>query len=153
MQKLRRLTPELCVEYQAELLNLFYANVKTCKFTDQFSKKEAEEKISQLKLYLEQDAAISYGYFCEDVLVGFIWAYRHTFREEPRVYVSVVQVLESWRGRGIGGELLRAVEADARHIGVPALYIHTEAENEGAIRLYKKEGYIQERVQLRKQLL
>ena len=37
-------------------------------------------------------------------------------------------------------------------MGVPALYIHAEADNAGAIRLYEREGYRMERVQLRKPL-
>ena len=59
---------------------------------------------------------------------------------------------EAYRNRGIGKQLLSAVENLAKELGYKALYIHAEGNNDGAIRLYQNEGYAIERVQLRKQL-
>ena len=92
------------------------------------------------------------GVFDSDELIGYVWAYEHTFREEIRIYVNEIHVDEAYRNRGIGKQLLSAVENLARGRGYKALYIHAEGDNDGAIRLYQNEGYEIERVQLRKAL-
>ena len=76
----------------------------------------------------------------------------HPFREEVRRYVSEIHVDESYRNRGVGKTLLYAVECIAREHGYSALYIHAEGDNDTALRLYKSEGFVTERVQLRKEL-
>ena len=102
--------------------------------------------------HIADGSAIVYGSIGDGELLGYIWAYRISFRDEDRVYVSEVHVSEKCRGQGTGHQLLAAVEEEARKMKVPALYIHTEADNSGAIKLYEREGYRMERVQMRKPL-
>ncbi|PKM71550.1 MAG: hypothetical protein CVU91_13265 [Firmicutes bacterium HGW-Firmicutes-16] len=146
-----KLSKEQCAHHKQALAFLYLDNVKSCSFTTSFSYSDAEDKIAELIEYVDNNSAIVFG--CVDdkgKLVGFIWAYSVIFREENRMYVSVVQIDDAYRGRGLGTKLLNAVENEARIDGLPALYIHTEAYNQGAIRLYEREGYVMERVQLRK---
>ena len=143
---------ELCLKYKERLMMFYYSNVKSCAFMDSFTYKDAEQKINGLIEHVSNDSAMVYGVFDTDKLVGFVWAYEHPFREEIRVYVNEIHVEEAYRNRGIGKQLLSAVESLARERGYGALYIHAEGDNDGAIRLYQNEGYAIERVQLRKAL-
>lgn len=56
-------------------------------------------------------------------------------------YIETIEVLPAWRGRGIAGELLNHLEASALHSGAQVVWLHVDAENTGAIRLYEKHGY------------
>lgn len=146
------LDQEQCLKYRNRLSDFYYSNMKLCSYLDSFSYKDAELKIESLIEHVSDGSAIVFGVFDQENLIGFIWAYEHPFREEVRVYVSEIHVDEAFRNRGVGRQLLYAVECMARSRGYSALYIHAEGNNEGAIRLYKSEGFVTERVQLRKPL-
>lgn len=134
------------------LTDFYYKNSKACSCMDSFTREDAEAKIKSMTAHIADGSAIVYGGFDGDKLAAYIWAYRISFRDEDRVYVSEVHVADEYRGQGIGHILLTAVEDEARKLGVSAMYIHTEADNAGAIRLYEREGYRMERVQMRKPL-
>lgn len=151
--KIEKLTYNVAKENRETLVNFYYKNSKDCCFMESFRWEDAEAKIDSMLAHMQDGSAKVYGCLQEGALLGYLWAYRISFRDEDRVYVSEVHVAESQRGAGIGRLLLAAVEEDARTMeGVTALYLHTEATNEGAIRLYEKEGYRLERVQMRKAL-
>lgn len=150
--KIKKFSADVAEKNFATLTDYYYKNSKACSCMDSFVREDAEAKIKSMIAHIADGSAIVYGCLDGDELLGYIWAYRISFRDEDRVYVSVVHVSEKCRGQGIGHLLLAAVEAEAREMGVPALYIHAEADNAGAIRLYEREGYRMERVQLRKPL-
>ena len=130
----------------------YYSNIMSCSFMDSLTYKDAEQKIEGLIEHISNGSAMVFGVFDNEDLIGYVWAYEHSFREEVRVYVNEIHVDEAYRNRGIGKQLLSAVESMARERGYKALYIHAEGDNDGAIRLYQNEGYEIERVQLRKKL-
>ena len=150
--KIKKFSADVAEKNFATLTDYYYKNSKACSCMDSFVREDAEAKIKSMIAHIADGSAIVYGCLDGDELLGYIWAYRISFRDEDRVYVSVVHVSEKCRGQGIGHLLLAAVEAEAREMGVPALSIHAEADNAGAIRLYEREGYRMERVQLRKPL-
>ena len=146
------LNREKCLEYKERLTGFYYSNIKTCAFMDNFTYKDAEQKIDSLIEHVSNGSAIVYGVFDSENLIGYVWAYEHPFREEVRIYVNEIHVAEAYRNRGIGKQLLHAIENMAKERGYGALYIHAEGNNDGAIRLYQNEGYEIERIQLRKEL-
>ncbi len=150
--KIKKFSADVAEKNFATLTDYYYKNSKACSCMDSFVREDAEAKIKSMIAHIADGSAIVYGCLDGDELLGYIWAYRISFRDEDRVYVSEVHVSEKCRGQGIGHLLLAAVEAEAREMGVPALSIHAEADNAGAIRLYEREGYRMERVQLRKPL-
>ena len=150
--KIKKFSADVAEKNFATLTDYYYKNSKACSCMDSFVREDAEAKIKSMIAHIADGSAIVYGCLDGDELLGYIWAYRISFRDEDRVYVSVVHVSEKCRGQGMGHLLLAAVEAEAREMGVPALSIHAEADNAGAIRLYEREGYRMERVQLRKPL-
>ena len=150
--KIKKFSADVAEKNFATLTDYYYKNSKACSCMDSFVREDAEAKIKSMIAQIADGSAIVYGCLDGDELLGYIWAYRISFRDEDRVYVSEVHVSEKCRGQGIGHLLLATVEAEAREMGVPALSIHAEADNAGAIRLYEREGYRMERVQLRKPL-
>ena len=53
-------------------------------------------------------------------------------------------IVAAYRGRGVGGQLLDKVITHAWNSGLKRLELEVFADNEPAIRLYKKHGYVQE---------
>lgn len=60
---------------------------------------------------------------------------------EGTAYLQTLEVLPERRVGGVGGELLRLAEESARHAGCELIWLHVDAENDGAIRLYERNGY------------
>lgn len=143
---------EQCLKYKERLAAFYYLNMTYCSYMDGFSYKDAERKIESMLEHVRNGSAMVYGTFDQENLIGFVWAYGHPFREETRIYISEIHVDERYRGRGIGKQLLTAVEGMARSRGYKALYIHAEGDKDDVIRLYQQQGYVIERVQLRKGL-
>ncbi len=143
---------EQCLKYKERLAAFYYLNMTYCSYMDGFSYEDAERKIESMLEHVRNGSAMVYGTFDQENLIGFVWAYGHPFREETRIYISEIHVDERYRGRGIGKQLLTAVESMARSRGYKALYIHAEGDKDDVIRLYQQEGYVIERVQLRKGL-
>lgn len=143
---------EQCLRYKARLCEFYYSNIRSCSFLDSFSPRDAELKIEGLIEHVSDGSAMVFGMFDNEELAGFVWAYPHQFRDEVRVYVNEIHVAVPFRGRGVGKQLLSAVESMAKSRGYGAIYLHAEGNNEGAIGLYRSQGYEVERVQLRKGL-
>lgn len=57
-------------------------------------------------------------------------------------YIQTIEVASHRRRLGIGGELLRRVEQSAQEAGATALWLHVDAGNAAAIRLYESRGYV-----------
>ena len=60
-------------------------------------------------------------------------------------YVETVEVAAAWRKHGIGTELLRRIEQSALTAGAQCIWLHVDAENVSAIRLYESHGFIYQR--------
>ena len=56
-------------------------------------------------------------------------------------YIQTIEVDPGTRGRGVGRELLRRIEGSVREAGACMIWLHVEATNAGAIRLYELHGY------------
>jgi ribosomal protein S18 acetylase RimI-like enzyme len=56
-------------------------------------------------------------------------------------YIQTIEVAPERRGCGVGHELLGRAESSACHAGAGLIWLHVEATNAGAIRLYESHGY------------
>jgi ribosomal-protein-alanine N-acetyltransferase len=74
-------------------------------------------------------------------MIGFAAGDPHP--SEGVSWIATIGVAPEYRRRGIGRDLLRACES---RLKTPRLRLSVRASNEGAIRLYKDEGY--ERVEI-----
>lgn len=115
--RIQHLKHDDCIRYKDTLISFYYRNSVTCSSLSHFSKADAEAKINSMMDHISDGSAIVFGAITGDKLVGYIWSYEYTFREEARIYVSEIHVDESYRNRGIGKQLLRAVETAARDGG------------------------------------
>ena len=50
-------------------------------------------------------------------------------------------LLAAWRGRGLGGALIRQVQAQSRRAGLPRCWLHVAHHNPAARRLYDRLGF------------
>ena len=74
--------------------------------------------------------------------VGFVLAYALPRRHglETMLCVYEIEVGEAHRNRGIGGRLLRELQAIARERGIEEGFVLTDADNVAAMRLYASAG-------------
>lgn len=56
-------------------------------------------------------------------------------------YIQTIEVAPGFRGRGVGGGLLRCVESSAQAAGAAHIWLHVDENNEPAIHLYRVQGY------------
>lgn len=56
-------------------------------------------------------------------------------------YIATIEVLPSFRSRGTGAQLLRRLEGSANAERAIGIWLHVDAENAPAIRLYEHLGY------------
>lgn len=150
--RIEELTVETAEKYIGQIAQFYFENIRSCAFLDHFTSEDAYKKIGDFIEHLKDRTAISYGAFDDEKIVGFIWSYVHQFREEKRMYVNEIRVKEEYRGRGIGKELLRLAEDKAKELGLAAIYLHAEAGNIDARKLYEVCGYLEERIQMRKEI-
>ena len=112
---------------------------------------EAEEALERarqsLRQILSQGIATPGHHFCrvEDVesgeTVGTVWWFEDRAGKVPRAYVYYIVVEPRRRRRGYGSAALRAMEAEARGLGMAAVRLHVFAHNHAAIRAYERPGF------------
>jgi ribosomal protein S18 acetylase RimI-like enzyme len=74
-------------------------------------------------------------------IAGFAVAEWTFDRTETNAYLQTIEVASEFRNRGVASELLRRVESSARAACASTLWLHVDAKNGAAIRLYEKHGY------------
>jgi GNAT superfamily N-acetyltransferase len=60
-------------------------------------------------------------------------------------FVDELFVRPGWRGRGIGGHVLDAMEASCRSRGIAALHLEVDHDNQDGKRLYLRRGFVDHR--------
>ena len=150
--RIEELNAETVQQYRHEIAQFYYENMQTCSCFEHFTFDRAYKKIGGLINHLSTNTCIAYGAFEDNEIIGYIWAYPHRFREDNRMYVNEIHVRKDCCSMGYGRELLSQVEKRAREMGFPAIYLHAEANNVNTRRFYENAGYIEERVQFRKEL-
>jgi ribosomal protein S18 acetylase RimI-like enzyme len=61
--------------------------------------------------------------------------------DETTAYIQTIEVLPQFRRMGVAGELMRRIEDSASKAGARFIWLHVDAENEAAMRLYETHGY------------
>ena len=60
--------------------------------------------------------------------------------DQGRLIVEI-SLLAAWRGRGLGGALIRQIQAQSRRAGLPRCWLHVAHHNTAARRLYERLGF------------
>jgi ribosomal-protein-alanine N-acetyltransferase len=74
-------------------------------------------------------------------MAGFAIAGWSERKSEVTAYIQTIEVAPEVRGRGVGAELLDCIEGSARAAGASLIWLHVEATNAAAIKLYESHGY------------
>ena len=69
-------------------------------------------------------------------LIGF-----SSFRGKPLINIHDIAVRPEARGKGIGRQLLKAVESEARQLGCGKVTLEVRSDNARAMRLYQSVGF------------
>jgi ribosomal protein S18 acetylase RimI-like enzyme len=77
-------------------------------------------------------------------VAGFATVQLREEAAQQAAYIETIEVGRQWRGLGVGSELLRRLEGSAQAAGARLLWLHVDAENASAIRLYEAHGYSRE---------
>ena len=75
-------------------------------------------------------------------LAGFATVRVKEEAEQRIAYIETIEVDRRWRGRGAGSGLLQRIEGSAHTTRAAMIWLHVDAENASAIRLYEKHGYL-----------
>jgi [ribosomal protein S18]-alanine N-acetyltransferase len=74
-------------------------------------------------------------------LVGFAIVEWRAGKQGVTAYIQTIEVAPEARRRGVGHELLSRIQSSARGAGACLIWLHVEAVNASAIRLYESHGY------------
>jgi ribosomal protein S18 acetylase RimI-like enzyme len=74
-------------------------------------------------------------------LVGFAIVEWREGKRGITAYIQTIEVAAEARGMGVGSELLSRIEGSARGAGACLIWLHVEATNAEAIRLYEAHEY------------
>jgi [ribosomal protein S18]-alanine N-acetyltransferase len=80
----------------------------------------------------------------ENVMAGFAIVEWSGDAPECYAYIQTLEVTPEHRRCGIALELLRRLESSAQQAGAMTIWLHVDAENAPAIRLYRSHGYQQQ---------
>ncbi len=81
-----------------------------------------------------------------DKVIGWCDIRREVFPSRAHRGTLGLGVLPEWRGRGVGRRLLEATLAKARRAGFKRIELDVHADNQRAIALYEKAGFVREGV-------
>lgn len=112
-----------------EMLQAIYHTQNVCGYKDGYLDKFFEDRCDWICV-AEED--------------GFVIAYLSIeLHHEPEdyIYLDDLSVSKRYRGNGIGTELLKAAQRFAEEMEIPAIVLHAEKTNTGALKLYKRLGY------------
>ena len=109
---------------------------------------EAEAKMAELTAqFLPEGLATPGHFFCaieeEDTgaLAGGLWYMLAGGEGTRQFFVVDIQIYEAYRRRGYATQAFRAMEDQAREMGVTTIALHLFADNHPARAMYRKLGY------------
>ena len=102
------------------------------------------ERIAELAKKVAQAARVLVAYE-QDEPRGFCAYYAND--EQSRIaYVSMIIVAPGMQGRSVGSRLIAQAADDARACGMTRMRLEVACDNEGALRFYRRHGFVEESV-------
>lgn len=75
-------------------------------------------------------------------IAGFAIVEWREGKQGVTAYIQTIEVASEARHQGVARELLSRIEGSARLANAALIWLHVEATNTGAIRLYESQGYL-----------
>ncbi len=88
----------------------------------------------------------------DGVTVGFVWVVMRMDLQGAFGSVDQVYLRKDYRGRGLGRLLMDAAHRFIRNQGVSVARLYVTEDNQGAVQLYRGEGYIVTRFEMERTL-
>jgi ribosomal-protein-alanine N-acetyltransferase len=76
-----------------------------------------------------------------EIIVGFVIGMVYVDRKALHGHILTIEVLSTYRGKGVGQKLLEEIESVFRQKGVRTSTLEVREDNVPAINLYRKLGY------------
>jgi len=74
-------------------------------------------------------------------MAGFAIVECQQDQDAAAAYIQTIEVAANERRHGVGSDLLRLAEASAIAAGAHLIWLHADAKNSSALRLYERHGY------------
>jgi ribosomal-protein-alanine N-acetyltransferase len=94
-----------------------------------------------LRQIIERSNSVTWVADQEGSVAGFSVVGFTTEADRTFAYIQTIEVAAAHRNQGIGTELMRRMEDSAGAAGAIVIWLHVDAANEAAIRLYQAHGY------------
>ena len=94
-----------------------------------------------MRQLVESPSSITWVAGENDSMAGFAIAELNLEPNYPTAYIPTLEVCPELRRCGIGRELLHRIEQSALAAGAALLWLHVDAENDAAVRLYRAHGF------------
>lgn len=111
-----------------------------------------DKRIKDLKEYLINGNTLVYAVADCSHLIAFIWFFIKKNLDEKVIHVTHFVVHEGYRGKGIGGNLLKKVEEYALENGINQIELLVSKENKKSVEFYINRDFEIERYVMKKQL-
>jgi diamine N-acetyltransferase len=92
----------------------------------------ADDSLGRVWLVEDEGQVVGYVVLCFGYSIEF---------HGRDAFVDEVFLLDTHRGRGLGGRVIEAVVGECRDLGIEALHLEAEHDNAPAIALYRKLGF------------
>ena len=139
--------------YKNEIYRLFKENIQGHEEKILISDKYMKTKFAELESYFKSNKLIFISCEFENNIIGFLQAYERIFIEEKRIYINSFIIEDKYRNYGIGNALLKKLEEIAIQRNINVLDVGTSTFKENTINFYKKNNFLPERIQLRKEII
>ena len=83
----------------------------------------------------------AFGVFNDDKLVGGIEFGIETWKQNPRLYITLLWVDESHRRMGVAASLVNIAKERAKNENFRAVFVETWSRNEHAVAFYLSQGF------------
>jgi [ribosomal protein S18]-alanine N-acetyltransferase len=77
----------------------------------------------------------------DGTIAGFAVVEWSADSKQATAYIQTIEVLPEFRRMGVAGHLMRRLENSAIKVGARLIWLHVDAENTAAARLYEVHGY------------
>ena len=107
-----------------------------------------QERVSTYEKYFDEGRALLHLARVNGQCVGYAFTVLHAGSDDTfplgvgYAELYTLAVLPQWRGSGVGTALLDAVDGALIGAGIPNLTVAVMAQNDAAIRLYRRRGFV-----------
>ena len=152
--KIIRLLPSEFDLYKNEIVG-FMKEVNKYSFPDSvFDSEYLQKEVEKVHSYLNDGSAIIFIALSEDnIPQGWLWCHEIQRIDQTRLHIANIAVKSEFRKNGIGRELISFAEKYAYKMKYAGVDLLVTVSNKDAIDFYKCMGFIEERIQLKKELI